>query len=269
MTPDGIWNLLMLSITSLTISVSVLLWFLTDYLNLLQKADADNSLEEEKALLTSTRVTAIVTGSVLIFVIGCLSGIVTWSHMVELGISLWTQEFYLLSFSTLLPIIGALLAGLLMFEKADIGGAFERLWTQFLAKPLNLEDKLQNLQVTNLSYNPLSPSNRTKQEWNEALKWVEKHQYKWGLGKGFIRYKKNPQILISLVAKQWAILQPKDEQCEQKAKADEIPQLIAPLLVEVFLKYGYIKAVNRDRPLLVAKAACALYEREAHKKKDT
>lgn len=259
MTQDGIWNLLMLSITSLTISVSVLLWFLTDYINIFE--EAESSPWEREALATSTRVVIIITGSGVIFAVGCLSGMVAWTHMFILGISLWSQEFYLLSFSILLPIIGALLVGWITVEKVSLKyiiGAFQRTLARFKGKPLSLKGEIEELQLVELSsLKPLSVSARTRQDWNIALEWVERHEREWGLGKGFIRI--NRRILISLVARQWTLLQ-----SENKAEADNIPQFIAPHLGQALVKCGAIYVVSRNKHLLIAEAACALYEKEAH-----
>ena len=247
------WNLLLLAVSSLTISVTVLLWFLGDLLGMLRRPELPTSRRQVRVVATSTRALVLVVGVLLSLFGSALASIVTLRNLTGLGVSLWSSEFFLLCVCLAIPLGGGLAALLLIAQNIkamDLRIAAQRLMMFAWQRPLllNVEGLVKSEQAPNAE--SLLPPWQVEKDWRAVEKWVELQGSSWGLGRGFLRA--NREALLGLARR--ALF-------EVEASGGGTDRFVEQLasLMEVTLERGQaFDALIMGRPTSIAKAAAVM-----------
>jgi len=261
MNPDNLWNLLTLATTALTICVTVLLWFLTDYLNRIFLREPSDLIEAQTRF-SSERIVIVAIGAMLVILLGSLSCYVALKNLSRLGIPPWTPEFYLFLTSVLLPVVLALFALFALWGGIGIEN-IRRAFKRLIEKPLTFQPEDLELDraelVNTLTHSKLSCDYAVFREWTNALSAVRANEKSWGLGRGFL--KSNEWILVSLVNKYWGYYVDDNEQdlCRK------LPNRIESVLASGLEKRGAEFAVIHRRHVPIAAAACAMFKQQVDK----
>ncbi len=252
------WDLLLISIASLTICISILLIFLIEYLRLLNNKETLLSIAEREAYSKSIYVLMIIFGALLILIAGIMSGVVAWKNINRLKIPKWSIEFFLLYSCILFPVIGSIVATLSVFIKVggkNIIDAFKNIFRKYYFKTININLNEIGKKTFLLSDDDFIVNYLVLQEWNYIKEWVFKNELKWNLGKNFIL--SNKEALLLIVDDEW-----KKQQSELRPNSEIIPASIASTIASILSRRKVYSALIRNRPISIAKASCAIYAQE-------
>lgn len=257
------WDLLRLALMGLALGFSILLWYIKHFVDTLRDAERE-SPNMRQTIARSPRIFAILCGVIGVFIATWLSASVARDAFQKgtMAIPLWSAGFWLLLMCLLAPVIGAVSIGLVAL--AQIGwlrGLFEACkWAIPVrsAKPLELANAKEVLPpvLNGRTVKEFTVNDSALANWAASLMWVRTNERGWRLGKGFVDV--NRLVLRSIVDHCWkhALSDPHGPSIEG------LEHDVAGYIQKALVQLDNVEAQILNRPLQLARAACALYAAE-------
>lgn len=249
-----IWDLLGLASGALFFGVSLLLWFLKDYLDLLKSAE-EKPADERLALSKSARVTIIAIGVLFITLADGIAVYVAAAHLDEIALQGGHIELVLLFLSLLFPILGAFLAAIVLTQTVGARNILASFANQFrVAADLSANQTLiPGPYLDKPTSPPVTIPLEVLRDWETQFRWVEQRSQAWGMGMAVLENTKNRALLRTLMDRSWAELR------AAGGNAVDLPARIEPVIHRLLKDRKFDLACIQNRPLSIAQGAAYLY----------
>jgi uncharacterized membrane protein len=248
---------------SIAVGFSVLLWYLRHFIDTLQEAEKE-SPGARQSLAKSPRIVGVFAGVLFVLSATVLCSVVLFqaSNAGVVSLPLTGAGLCLLLLCICSPALGAVLVALVaVYQVGWRHGVFEamkNLIPALPAAPIDLHGKVGVLSqaLTATPEDALLTEDSTLANWEVSLRWVRTNEARWGLGRGFVKL--NQDVLVSLVA--GCLRREPNRNCPECF--EQLEQSVAEVLNATLSQLGVLNAVLLNRPIQLARAACALYATE-------